>query len=563
MAFNEQELDIAKRVKEQWWTQEDFLEIIKEFRKRQPKQQVWPQNISTPEIPTEQVSPVLEGQQDWPILRSIKDIWEAPTTLAKWVIATWKWLYEWAKDITTWALSLSDKLTDKAALSISNKIRWLMWKQELSQEEFKQKFPTPEQYDQKVQEDLLQIWQGSLQTWFTTLFPLVTTAINTVWQVPLWEKVLEVLSTAIWKWWEFVNKIPLLKQFRESLPEEKKAEFDEFTWQVATLWITKWVSEWIWKIKQSRIRPTEEVGANILKPTARTPLDLESGTKWLQQLQETKPFKPKSFKEVIDNISKKQQTDFPALKKWLTDAQKKIALIKDTSVSQAIDWLETILKNQPWKKFTEIRNRVKELKTKLDSKWLTLNELQEVKSLHTQQNSLFSELWKETGWFSKEWLRAVRSDIKTLIEDRALEWGFKNVKEINTKFWELENAKQFVKLQDSSLQSYLWRQGKQSLLQDVVNFALELPWIKQWFTAPLQTAFGKLSRSLREWKVNPIEVQKQLPALFKELKQAWVKEWTINEIKSNIAIKLGWIDIIWWKLQQSWKKNALDFLFNK
>lgn len=463
-------------------------------------------------------------------------------TVKEWLEKTIVWTLESWKEIFEWLTSAWQKKT----LDFANVVRKKLGKKPLTIETATEAWLDPVWWLQKnIQEDLLDIWQGSLGLWFTALFPWVTAWINTITETKWWEELFGLLSTAIGKWWKFINKLPWFQNFREALPEEKKWEFDNFVWQVATLWVTKIAWEWIWKLQDIRTRSVEEIWANILKPTPKTPLDLESATRWLEQLW---PVKPKSFNELADLINTKQNKDFPALKKWLEQAQNKIELVKDVSVWQALDWLVSILEKQPWKKFVTIRNRVKELQNKHEITWLTLKELQEVKTTHTQQNNLFSELWKETWWFTNEWLRAVRDDIKVLIEEKALEWWFKNVKEINSKFWELENAKQFIILQEWALKSYLWRQWKQSLLQDTVTFVLELPWVKQWFTAPVQTAFWKLSRSLREWKVNPIEVQKQLPALFKELRKAWVSEWTIQKINNNIVDKLVWIDLItWWE----------------
>ena len=482
---------------------------------------------------------------------------DAVTAVPKWIVSTVKWAFWWVEDIIEWNQGLWGKLWTLNW----DELRWLLWKPPLTEE---QKKENPFWWDTTVSEDLLNIWQGSLTTWFVTVFPWATVMINSIWETEWWEEILKWLSTVIGKWWEVVNKLPWLKQFRESLPEEKRAEFDAFTWQIATIWAIKLGWKWLWKIKESRLRTTEEVWANILKPTARTPLDFEAWTRWLQQLNDVRPFKPKSFKELLKEIKKKQNTDFPALETWLIEAQKNIKPIKDTSVWQALDWLDQVLKWQWWKSFTKIRARINELKKKHNKTWLELIELQEIKTMHTQFNELFSDLWAVKWWFSKKWLQDIRSDIKTLIELEAEKWWFKNVKEINTKYWELVNAEQFIKLQEWSLKSYLWRQGKQSFLQDVATFVLDLPWIKQWFTAPAQAVFGKLSRSLREWKINPIEVQKQLPSLFKELKAAWVKEWTINQIKTNFNLILDWIIIIGWKQQQTKvKKDAMDILLNK
>ena len=587
MALSEYETRVLESFKEQWATSNDYKEWLDKYRTSKELDQsvgsiqetrqklTWPwlaqkalwRDISFWGTETVQkweewfiwpVRPDAETTETTGLTQkgTFEQFSEAGAAFPKWAVSTVKWAYEGVGDIIEWSQALSWKFW----AYIWNELRQLLWKEPLTEE---QKKDLPFWWDTTVSEDILRIWQGSLTTWFVTIFPYATATINSLWETEAWEKILEWLSKAIGKWWEAINKIPWLKQFRESLPEEKREEFDEFTWQLATLWLTKLFSYGAWKAKLSRVRPTEEISANILKPTARTPLDFESATRWLQQFGDLKPFKPKSFKELLLEIDKKQKADFPALEKWLIESQKNIKPIKDVSVWQALDWLELILETQWWKSFEVLRNRVKELKNKHNAEWLELIELQELKSLHTEYNNLFTELWAEKTWMSVAWLKEIRKDIKNLIEQEAEKWWFNNVKEINTKYSELADAKQFIKLQEWSLKSYLWRSGKQSFLQDFTNFVLELPIIKQWFTAPTQAAITKLWKSLREWKINPIEVQKQLPALFKELKAAWIKEWTINQIKSNINTLLDWIIIVGWKQQQTKaNKDALDVLFS-
>lgn len=479
--------------------------------------------------------------------KDIKEkFWDIPSTIStleEWVEKTIVWTLESWKQVFEWLARAWSRKT----FEFANFIRVKLGKEPLTEEQGR-KLQWPAGWlDTKIQEDLLDIWQGSLSLWFTSVFPWSTVAINTITETKWWEEIFWLLSTVIGKWGKVVNKLPWLQEFRASLPEERKLDFDNFVWQIATLWVTKWITKWVWKLLKIRDRSVIEIWANILKPTPKTPLDFDSWVKWLQQLWD---IKPKSFKELIKIIETKQKKDFPALKKWLENAQKNVKLIKDVSVLQALEWLGLVLEKQWWKKFTKIRDRVEELTTKHESIWLTLVELQELKWLHTRHQDLFTELWAEKTWMSNQWLLEIRKDIKILIEQEALKWWFSKVKEINTKFWELQDAVQFVKLQEWSLKSYLWRQGKQSLLQDTVSFALELPWVKQWFTQPVQTAFWKLSRWLREWKVNPIEVQQQLPALFKELRKAWVSEWTIIKINNNIIDKLVWINLITWLEQE-------------
>ena len=62
MAFTAQELEIARQIKAQWWTREDFLEVMKQIRGQQPQvteapmvEEVEPTRLEQEEVITQQI----------------------------------------------------------------------------------------------------------------------------------------------------------------------------------------------------------------------------------------------------------------------------------------------------------------------------------------------------------------------------------------------------------------------------------------------------------------------------------------------------------------------------
>jgi len=470
-------------------------------------------------------------------------------------------LFESAKQVTKWFLSAADKLTDKWALSISNSIRNFTGKEELSEEEFKQINPTPEMFNKTLSEDLLDVWQGSLQLWITTLFPVATLAFTTAWETSEWEAVLNVLWTTIAKWGEFINKIPWLSDYRESLPEERKADFDAFIWQGTTLWLFKAWSK-LSEIKAKWNKAWEQakqadIAGKILRPTKSEVQKwvLESWEKWLITIAKKTGKEVKDFEWLSKSVPKVKQEAFAPLKKWLDDAQAKLFrtektwLTKDSSVTFALEQLKDITEWLGGKKFKPLQKEIDFLIKKNEAKGLTLNEIQRVKQLHTEQNSLFTDKWEVRGkTISREDLREVRNDIKKVLEDRALDWWFTKVKELNTKYWEILNAEQLIKQRAAEVKATWFKIETPWVLGKTIWFVLELPFIESFLTKPSQALFNKLFKGKTERTISIVELESQLPKLLKELRKAWEPKGTISKIISELK-----------KTYPALSEEALDF----
>lgn len=538
------------------WLSKEELRVGFETAKNQ-----WRFNIQIQEDIeiTKDIEPEIEKKPSiWEVIANESDAFDV---IIGWIKETGINVFESAKQVTKWFLSAADKLTDQWALSISNSIRNFTGKEELSEEEFKQINPTPEMFNETLSEDLLDVWQGSLQLWITTLFPVATLAFTTAWETSEWEAVLDALGTAITAWWGLITKIPWLSDYRESLPEERRADFDAFVWQGTTLWLFKAWSK-IGEIKAkwnkaNEVAKTSDTAGKILRPT-KTEVQkwvLESWEKWLITIAKKTGKEVKDFEWLSKSVPKVKQEAFAPLKKWLDDAQAKLFrtektwLTKDSSVTFALEQLKDITEWLGSKKMQPLQKEISFLIKKNEGKWLTLNEIQRVKQLHTENNSLFTDKWEVRGkTISREDLREVRNDIKKVLEDRSIDWGFKKVNELNTKYGEILNAEQLIKQRAAEVKATWFKTETPGILGKTVWFILDLPIIAQTLTQVWQWIFNKFNRGSAGRSISIIELEAQLPKLLKELRQSW-------EPKGNISK-------IVWELKKTYpalSEEALDF----
>lgn len=91
------------------------------------------------------------------------------------------------------------------------------------------------------QEEKTTVWEDIFWTvsWLwsiaTAAAPVASTAFN-VWMESLPKSRQESIWSTLWDVWSFIAKTPWLKQWRESLPEEKRAQFDqELAWTAIAL----------------------------------------------------------------------------------------------------------------------------------------------------------------------------------------------------------------------------------------------------------------------------------------------------------------------------------------
>jgi len=470
---------------------------------------------------------------------AIANIGDAFDVVTSWVAQAWINVYNAAEN-TTEALF---RMWDKVTFVWANKIRELIWKEPLTEEQSKSIWWDIWWLDTTIQEDLLDVWQWSLQLWLTSYFPVATLWFNIAWETKEWEKVLQSIGWAIEIWWRFMAMVPWLSDYRKSLPENRRADFDAFVWQSVTLWLFKAWS----KLKDIKTKweQANETAWKILRPTkGEVKTLLQSWEQGIQIIAKEIWKDIKDFKALSDAIKPIKTKKFEPLKKWLEEAQANLIkaektwlkwLTKDSSVKWALDQLKDVFEWVSSKELQTIQKEVTNLSKKHKTKWLTLNELQRVKQLHTESNKLFTDKgvirWQTISSADLQW---VRSDIKILIENRAVEWWFKDVQKINTEYWQILSAELLIKERVAEVKASRLKTEVPWIIEKVTWLILELPVVEQVLTKPWQAIFNKLNRWNVGKTISIVELEAQLPWLLKELKNSWEPIWNISKLMKEL-----------------------------
>lgn len=387
------------------------------------------------------------------------------------------------------------------------------------------------------------------------------------WAKKLWNSLTpetqQTAVNAIQQWWEIYS------QFKKENPYiadtlEWSANIASLlpigkAWQVwvkagekviSKAWQTTWkVIKKVWQ-KIENIRPTratEDISANILQPYKWMTENLSDANKWLQRVvQETWVQKWADFENLLKNTWTVKEKYWKILDEQLSALP---WVQKSISANNALNQLKDIYKWTLSQESKKVWSRVDELLQKNIQEWLTAKELNEVKILHTKANNLFNEKWQATWWFSSDDLRNIRSELKNEVEDFAEVRWVTNIRDINKVYWELLDTEWLLKNQIANVKSFKWRQLPDTLTSKIAKVVTWMPVIKQIFTDPTRWILQWLWVSLRADKINPIEVQKRLPWLLKELQKAGLKEWDLKKIEVEVWNEIKRLALPPWKIQ--------------
>lgn len=285
--------------------------------------------------------------------------------------------------------------------------------------------------------------------------------------------------------------------------------------------------------KIKKMRDTEAIAWNILQPYKGMVDNLKDANVGLQRV--IKEWNLADIEEIkfSDLLSETNQM-LSKYGRMLDDELKSIKFeYKDDSLHAALSQLDDIYSGVASK---EMRNKVVEIKTLLqkhETSGLNPSEMNQVKILHTKANSLFSDVWKESKWFSKDDLRSVRRELKTLIENIAEENGITNIKDVNKIYWELSSTRIALENQVKNLKSYQGRQLPETVWSKAWELLGKIPVISSW----LRGVVGELWFALRADKINPIQIESRLKELVKELKTVGQYTDEVKDVVKQFAIE--------------------------
>lgn len=508
----------------------------------------------------------------------------------RWVKNLWVWTLQAVWTLWQWATNLLSKVwTDVVNRTVWDYITWKEYKAPqfenpftaiTNELEWKVQAPLPET---SVLNDISKIWAwGSTAAFNITKAP-VALWINVAWELPWTQYITQWISKGIeWGSEMIANETGLDKetvqnivitwmnslwlkmkggtmetagnmksafQKAPSIPswvlwatkvlakdavvkpvvDIAKMPYDVAKWAVK-LWI-KWIKKATPEAVKEYISPTratEDIAANVLQPYKWMTENLDDANKWLQRVVDETWVDVNNFTDLQKNVWKTKENYWKKLDETLWNIQwEKFSKSSATALNQLLElykWTESQASKN-------VVKRIYELWTKNLEKWLSAKEMQEVKLLHTEANNLFNQKWQATGWFMADDLRNVRSELKTEIEDFWVEQWITNIKDINQIYWELLNTEALVNNQIANVKSFKWRALPETFSQKIWSLIWKIPLVKWW----IQWLFREAWVSLKAWKIDPIEVQKRLPELLRELKKSWVKEWEISKIEVQIS----------------------------
>ena len=399
---------------------------------------------------------------------------------------------------------------------------WITWKELID--------PTT---DTTISENFLDIWAGSLNVWLTVGFPWTSLLMSTASETEAWKAVLLPIAEAITSGWSIINKFPWLSNYRDSLPEDRREDFDAFVWQASTLGLIK-----AWSAgKTALINRYKTNSASAVTKTVRgTPKEFELGIaqgaeKGIVRALKDSGKKPSTYtelktvvKEQLWKFEKKLNETISWIDKKNVELWNKTFWGKHPSVKWAIEQLKEVYKNGKSVENKQILKDVMLLEKAFEAWTVTVENIQKLKRIHTSANKLFNDSWVSKGTLDAKDLWNIRKDLKVLIEENWKITGSKNIEKINWEYWEVLNANQIVWKRVNQAKSYFAKADNLSVFENVLADTFEV------VKAPLI----KVLRAKSKGQLNVAEAESFIIKISQELTKAWASTSKIAQVKKLI-----------------------------
>lgn len=406
----------------------------------------------------------------------------------------------------------------------------------------------PKDFSTNIYEDILDVWEGSLQAWLGVVFPTTTVGMDIASWTEGWKKTLEAIGKVVQTGWRVINSIPWLSDYKKNLPPERRADFDWFIWSIGAFKLGKQVSK---KTVDDAITKYEAQATRWTQMIARpTPTQVkfgiaEGGKRWINDVLANLKIKDPTYGNLLSETKKLKNRAYKPLKDGLNAIK---WVYKSKSVSWALDSLKDAYEGVKSEASKKIANEIDDLAVLNKTTWLTLSQINRVKTLHTQANKLF-EAWKEKGkTFNADDMRSLRTEIKNFVETEAAKKWFKDVKEINKRYWDLADAEILLKdkvtakeVAESKVPIPTKIENISALIEKVPFASSTVDWIRQI----LGTKRGGQSLSI-------LEIEAKLPEIIKHIQKnenpTMLQQFMLNLRKAwvNIPKVIGvkWVEEI-------------------
>lgn len=541
MALSEQELDLARRVKEQGGTQADFLEILEQKRKQQKEtpqvETITEEVVKTPDITVGEQ--VITPTQDPSVLtpEKISQIWER------------RQLEEKAKEQEKeeglkWFISESwEALTE----------RWENIKGILSRRQEEINKTRQEEWTLWVVKEIFRLTPPWMIIWATEWFKedkdipelqLAGQVVAGTWDI-IWEWLENLIQDATpEKAEEFVEEL-VSKVSKSKTVQDMVSSWQEFEqnnpekarnikWLVnisEIIPITKWkkiVEKPFSEVAQKTIRDTAE---QSLKDTGRAILNLPWKTTPKETLNLTKFFADKvkpteSFDDIVSQFDNIWSSSIKQLDNSLKNVTK---TFKPTGAKEVLNVirenLEKGIKNKSMPFSQKQLTDVKQLLKKFNAEWLTLTELNKIKRSISDYTKTWTSAWKDAAWVAPEAMRGKYREVMKFIENAADKQWVSNVAELNQNWIKSNTLTELLGKQATSI-------GKKKGTQ-----ALQKRWVLTTFWTKIRQLREDLGLSDAPWAVGleDISLSKALETIKKISKKTETK--TIQETLKNKLLK--------------------------
>lgn len=260
------------------------------------------------------------------------------------------------------------------------------------------------EYWTSVSQDILNYGEGLLDTTFMAGAPILKGGMSVVGATEAGEKLLKPVSALFWGLGIIVNKVPGLKQFKESLPEQDQERFDVFIGNVA--WgLLLWMKN----------------KGNILKNPKQFILENLNPTELTRNFQENVLAIPKKWLQSIDHgLSNNSYTKNKELFiKWVKPTVKGKQNITDYArfVDDGLEGIASIVKNKENLKF--INDIGEESRGQLPKNLSEFSDAisQTKKKIYSEYDALAKSAGEGGAFVSTEW---IINELKQLENNRTL-----------------------------------------------------------------------------------------------------------------------------------------------
>jgi len=418
----------------------------------------------------------------------------------------------------------------------------------------------------KAKEWIVDIAQWGTQTTAWIYAPVISWLFQLVGEDPTLKPAADFVMDKTNMLWEVINKVPWLKQFRDTLSPEYQAEFDNFVWWsviALIMWSKsqswKWVfQKWYyqdmvsnpWAFARQAIDPTA-IMRNFQESILNIPSKFVPKNTWPKPKVWPDNAKAKQVAgEIIQGKEKQQQAAATTLTdidmKWVKtykeastkvwEHQKKIIKAEDDYLSKDVvsyTKADTVIETKVWEvtikqdfisdgiadlkdiyKWDAVKlEELNQIEAKYNNEWLTLKEQNDfARRYNTDTPKWFNVMWDPLTWVTKVRQEKTRTGIKTTIKKHLPDW-WEYLTKLDKKYSDSVTTKKLLDKMDERVNKMKQKWADTSRLEKIVTKLWDT---YQLVTTPIRYAIWA---SRPKKSLTALDLEAKLPKFLKKLDQ--------------------------------------------